>query len=455
MEKAPIPGMLVLRSPVHRDSRGWFLENWQRAKALALGLPDFGPVQNNVSYNEDRGATRGIHAEPWDKLVSVVAGRAFAAWADLREGASFGATFTLELEPGVAVFVPRGVANSYQTLEDRTVYSYLVNEHWRPGIAYLAVNAGDPALGISWPIPLAEAEISEKDLQNPYLADVMPAQPRRTLIIGNRGQLGRALSAAFPDADGVDLDELDLTDAAQVDAFAWSDYDVLLNAAAYTAVDAAETEEGRVACWAANASAPATLARIASEHRQVLVHYSTDYVFDGTREVHTEDEPLAPLGVYGQSKAAGDLAVGGLNSHYLLRTTWVVGEGKNFVRTMRALAADGVSPAVVDDQFGRLTFTDELARATRHLLDSGAAYGTYNVTNSGAPLSWADWAARVFELSGRDVADVSRTTTRAWAEGKQVSPRPRHSEMDLTKLHATGFVSIDADEALQAYLRTL
>ncbi len=121
VEHTPIPGLLVLRLPVHGDDRGWFKENWQREKMTALGLPDFGPVQNNVSYNAARGTTRGIHAEPWDKYVSVVAGRVFGAWVDLREGASFGATHTVEIGPDVAVFVPRGVGNSYQALADGTV----------------------------------------------------------------------------------------------------------------------------------------------------------------------------------------------------------------------------------------------------------------------------------------------------------------------------------------------
>ena len=455
LERTPIPGLVVLRLPVHADARGWFKENWQRAKMVALGLPDFEPVQNNVSFNARRGATRGIHTEPWDKLVSVTTGRVFAAWVDMRAGESFGTVFHIELDPGIAVFVPRGVGNSYQTLEDGTAYSYLVNDHWRPGIAYPALHLGDPEVAIPWPIPLEESEISGKDQNNPRLDAVTPVPARKTLIIGNRGQLGRALTDVFPKADGVDLDELDLTDAGQIEAFPWADYDIVLNAAAYTAVDAAETDEGRIACWAANASAPATLARIAREHRQVLVHYSSDYVFDGTRDLHTEDEPLAPLGVYGQSKAAGDLAVIGAPQHYLLRTTWVVGDGKNFVRTMNTLAREGVSPAVVDDQFGRLTFTSELARATKHLLDSRAAFGTYNVTNSGASRSWAAWARRVFELSGRSADDVSSTTTAAWAEDKTVAPRPRHSEMDLSKLHATGFLSEDADEALEAYVAAL
>src|SRR5690606_30615271 len=129
-----------------------------------------------------------------------------------------------------------------------------------------------------------------------------------------------------------------------------------------------------------------------------LVHYSSDYVFDGANppaDGYAEDAPLAPLSAYGQSKAAGDLAVAAAPHHYIVRTSWVIGEGNNFVATMQRLARDGVSPTVVDDQVGRLTFTVELARATRHLLESRAPWGLYNVTNSGAVRSWRDVAADV------------------------------------------------------------
>jgi dTDP-4-dehydrorhamnose reductase len=480
IERTPIPGLLVVRLPLHEDSRGWFKENWQRAKMTALGLPDFGPVQHSVAYNARRGVTRGVHTEPWDKFISVAQGRIFGAYVDMREGDSFGRLFTVEADPSVAVFVPRGVGNAYQVLEDGTTYSYLVNDHWRPGLAYPALNLTDPTVGIPWPIPLDEAEISDKDKATPMLSDVEPMKPRKTLIIGALGQLGRALTAEFPDADLVDLpaaitalDEspvaevrgapgtsieataanaLDMTDADQVAAWPWNDYGVVLNAAAYTAVDAAETPEGRRTAWAANAGAPATLARLSAEHRFTLVHYSTEYVFDGTLDPHTEDEPLSPLGVYAQSKAAGDVAVATARNHYVLRTSWVIGAGNNFVRTMQQLAANGVSPSVVDDQVGRLTFTSELSRATRHLLDIEAAFGTYNVSNGGDPTSFADIAKKVFELSGRPVNDVTPVSTEEYFAGRDLAPRPLRSVLDLAKLRATGFQPEDAAAALARYI---
>lgn len=174
--EAPIPGVFVVKLHVHGDNRGWFKENYQKAKMEALGLPSFDIVQNNFSYNDKRGATRGLHAEPWEKFISVANGSVFGAWVDLRKGDSFGATFSIEITPGIAVFVPRGVANGYQTLEDNVTYTYLVNAHWSPDAQYTFVNLFDPAVGIDWPIPAEDAIVSEKDAAHPLLQHVIPME---------------------------------------------------------------------------------------------------------------------------------------------------------------------------------------------------------------------------------------------------------------------------------------
>lgn len=102
-----IEGLVVYDLPVFGDNRGWFKENWQQEKMTTIGLPDFGPVQNNFSYNDKRGVARGIHAEPWDKYVSLGAGRIFGFWVDIREGSdTYGKTFTIEMDPSKAIFVP-------------------------------------------------------------------------------------------------------------------------------------------------------------------------------------------------------------------------------------------------------------------------------------------------------------------------------------------------------------
>ena len=477
-----IGGLKVVDLAVHGDSRGWFKENWQRAKMCALGIPDLRVVQNNISYNDSRGVTRGIHAEPWDKFVSVARGSVFGAWVDLREGSeTFGKVFTTVLDPSKAIYVPRGVGNSFQALEDGTAYTYLVDAHWSLELkrTYTFVNLADPELAIQWPIPLDRATVSEADKNHPMLKDVVPMAPKRTLVTGCNGQLGRAVRAlaeergVAKDFDFCDIDTFDMSDPDAYAQYDWSLYGTVINCGAYTAVDRAETPEGRRVCWAANATGPALLARTCAEHSITLVHVSSDYVFDGAAEIHSEDEALSPLSVYGQSKAAGDLAVAGCPAHYILRSSWVIGRGRNFVKTMRALSDRCASSddaleqvTVVDDQVGRLTFTETMAGAIFHLLGyragdmeptAPAPYGLYNCTNSGDAASWAKIAAMVFERAngnGDAVKPVSTADYYGNAVGP-VAPRPEHSALDLSKLESTGFAPADWHERLGTYMDEL
>lgn len=271
-------------------------------------------------------------------------------------------------------------------------------------------------------------------------------------IVGANGQLGQALQARYPGARSADINELDITNAESVLDFDWSGIKVILNAAAFTNVDGAETAEGRVAAWKVNASAVQNLCQAAAAHDLTLVHISTDYVFDGSQGPHTETEPFSPLNVYGQTKAAGDIVVGLLPKHYILRTSWVIGEGKNFVRAMLELGKKGVNPAVVADQIGRLTFTGELVKAIDHLLATAAEFGTYNVSNSGKPASWADITRAIFKQAGYDLT-VTDTTTAAYYEGKDgIAPRPLQSTLSLDKIQATGFTPTDWQTDLAKYI---
>jgi dTDP-4-dehydrorhamnose 3,5-epimerase len=171
-----IPGMFVVDLAVHGDNRGWFKENYQKEKMESLGLPAFDIVQNNFSFNAEVGVTRGLHAEPWEKFISLANGKVFGAWVDLRSGPSYGKVFTLEITPEVAVFVPRGVANGYQTLEPNVTYTYLVNKHWSPEVKYVGLDLFDPALAINWPISKEKSIVSEKDSKNPLLKDLTPME---------------------------------------------------------------------------------------------------------------------------------------------------------------------------------------------------------------------------------------------------------------------------------------
>lgn len=275
----------------------------------------------------------------------------------------------------------------------------------------------------------------------------------KIFIVGAKGQLGLALHAQYPNAQAADIDELDITNKESVNNYDWSGVEVILNAAAYTNVDGAETPEGRTAAWKVNAVAVGYLVEAARKHDITMVHVSTDYVFDGTNPSHTEDEDYAPLSVYGATKAAGDILVQSLPKHYILRTSWVIGEGKNFVRTMLSLGEKGVEPTVVGDQIGRLTFTTELVRAVAHLLDKKPASGVYNISNSGESLSWADYTRAIYKEAGYDL-QVTDTTTEEYFRGKEnIAPRPLQSTLNLDKIEATGFAPTDWKEDLASYVK--
>jgi dTDP-4-dehydrorhamnose reductase len=272
------------------------------------------------------------------------------------------------------------------------------------------------------------------------------------LILGANGQLGRALQTQFPAARTADRSTLDITSEDSVKAYDWAGITHILNAAAYTDVEGAESPEGRVAAWQANAAAVSHLARIAREHDITLVHVSTDYVFDGSQNPHLEDEPFSPLGAYGASKAAGDIAAATAPKHYIIRSSWVVGDGKNFVRTILSIAKKGINPGVVADQIGRLTFTTEIARGIEHLLSHTCDYGTYNLTNGGDTVTWADITRQAYQDAGLPNTVSNTTTAEYFASKPTDGKRPLLSVMSLYKLHATGFESRDWRDDLLEYV---
>ncbi len=172
-----IPGLLIFDVTYVGDERGYFQEKFQKEKLVAAGLPEsFQIVQNSISYNKEPGVTRGFHAEPWDKYISVVTGKVFAAYVDLRKGDSFGKVVTVEIGPNTTIYLPKGVANSFQTLEPDTYYLYSVNAHWSADNydEYCFANLADPEIGVSWPIALENAVMSDRDKNHPLLKDVTP-----------------------------------------------------------------------------------------------------------------------------------------------------------------------------------------------------------------------------------------------------------------------------------------
>ena len=248
----------------------------------------------------------------------------------------------------------------------------------------------------------------------------------RILLTGAGGMLGHDLVAAFSD---VDLDartrgELDVTDAEAVTR-AVEGIDVVINAAAYTKVDDAETE--RDVAFAINAEGPRNVARACKAHGATLIHVSTDYVFDGTTTTpYPEDTPRNPVSAYGQSKAAGEEAIETEHpdGSIIIRTAWLYGQhGPNFPRTMLRLAHTHESVNVVADQVGQPTWTKDLAGWIRLLVNSDIQSGVFHGTNSGQT-SWFDFAKEVYRLGGLDPARIQPTTS---DEFPRPAPRPAWS----------------------------
>ena len=450
-----IAGLLAVSLPVHHDARGWFKENWQRAQMTAAGLPDFRPVQNNVSFNAVAGTTRGFHAEPWDKYVSVAAGRVFAAWVDLREGPGFGAVHWQVLDPSQAVFVPRGVANAFQALEHGTVYSYLVTRHWsqQATASYSYVNLADAQLAVPWPLGLDPALVSAADRAHPPLAHALPVAPGRIVVLGAGGQLGQEFARRArqqPQLVVLDRAALDLSSRESIEQLDLQGVDQVINAAAMTDVDRAESPAGRREAWQANAAGPAWLAERCAQAQVRLLQVSTDYVYDGRDPEASEHSPVAPLGAYGQSKAAGDLAVLAAGPNIVLRTSWLLGRGRNFASTMHALAVQGRPVQVVDDQFGRPTSTRLLADGLLHLVQLPQAAGVYHLQGSGASMSWYHVARLVYELAGAPAALVQPVSARQHASRHpQAAPRPAFSVLGMQRLEQTGFQPVQGLQLLR------
>ena len=233
----------------------------------------------------------------------------------------------------------------------------------------------------------------------------------RFLIAGARGMLGTDLVAALADRDVTALGraDLDITDAHAVRT-AVEGFDVVINCAGYTRVDDAETHEAEAAL--ANAVGASHVARAAEATGAILVHISTDYVFDGTAtSPYDEEAPPHPTTAYGRTKADGERRV--LDAHpdgtFLVRTAWLYGQhGPNFVRTMLALGSERPEVKVVADQFGQPTWTLDLAKHIVTLIDSDAPFGIYHATASGEA-SWFDFAREIFALGGLDPAHVVPT----------------------------------------------
>ncbi|MET9213195.1 MULTISPECIES: dTDP-4-dehydrorhamnose reductase [unclassified Nocardia] len=262
--------------------------------------------------------------------------------------------------------------------------------------------------------------------------------PSRLIVTGARGLLGREILRLAPAASGYGRAELDITDRTAVDAVL-SPGAVVLNCAAYTAVDAAESD--RDAAFAANATGPAVLAAACAAAGARLIHVSTDYVFPGTASTPYEpDDRTGPATVYGQSKLAGERAVLELSPDaQVVRTAWVYsGVEGDFVATMRRLERERETVTVVDDQLGSPTSAADLAAALLELSTRPAAPRVLHATNSGTA-TWFDLAVAVFTEVGADPARVLPCDSSAFP---RPAPRPSYSVLSPAAWDAAGLTPL-------------
>lgn len=277
----------------------------------------------------------------------------------------------------------------------------------------------------------------------------------KILITGTNGQLGTELRNLLDERgvayDAFDAKDMDITDQQAVDAkFDALKPAVVYHCAAYTAVDKAE-DEGKQVNWRVNEDGTRNVAAAAKRVGAKLVYISTDYVFDGTNsDEYQVDDPTNPKNEYGKAKLAGERAVKEkTDDYYIIRTSWVFGKyGKNFVYTMLRLAKDHDKLTVVDDQFGRPTWTRTLAEFMTYLVDHEEPFGTYQLSNENS-CSWYEFAKEI--LKDQDV-EVAPVPSEAYP---QKAYRPRHSIMSLSKAEETGFEIISWQEALAKFLTVI
>ena len=279
---------------------------------------------------------------------------------------------------------------------------------------------------------------------------------KKIIITGCNGQLGREINKYYSDKRGfefvnTDVDELDITniDAVMELATAEKPY-AIINCAAYTAVDACETNQDLA--FKINTLGARNLAIAAEAVGAKLVHISTDYVFDGTKEEpYMEYDKTNPQSVYGVTKSRAEEMIRHFSRRYFIfRTAWLYGDGKNFVKTMLKLSEDRDSVTVVADQFGTPTSTFELVKAIDSIMFT-ENYGTYHATCEGS-CNWAEFAEEIFRLAGTDTKVVP-TTTEAY---NAPAPRPLHSILENYMLRMVGgYTFADWHDAIAVYMKEL
>lgn len=278
--------------------------------------------------------------------------------------------------------------------------------------------------------------------------------PDRAIVVtGAGGQVGRALAGPLSGARFLSHLDLDVTDAGGVRRAAGT-ASIVLHLAAMTNVDECERDPDRA--FAVNAEGTRNVVEAAEDAGARVIYLSTDYVFDGTKPgEYSEDDPPAPINAYGRSKLEGERFVAKVPANLIVRTSWVFGDGRNFVRTMVGAARNGTPLRVVDDQTGRPTWAEGLAEAIVFLVEEGVS-GVIHVTGEGAPSTWADVAEFALAVARLD-APVERTDSATYRRSadRLVAPRPPNSTLSLERARKLGVPLRDWRDSVRRYVETL
>ena len=283
----------------------------------------------------------------------------------------------------------------------------------------------------------------------------------KVVVTGVKGQLGhdvvQELLLRGHRPIGVDIEEMDITDAESVErTLTDASPDAVVHCAAWTAVDAAEDAANVDMVRRVNAEGTANIANMCRQLGCKMMYISTDYVFDGqgTEPWQPDCKDYTPLSVYGQTKLEGELSVCGiLDRYFIVRIAWVFGiNGNNFVKTMLRLSDQYDTLRVVNDQIGTPTYTRDLARLLVDMIETDK-YGYYHATNEGGYISWADFAKEIFRQAGKRVNVIPVTTSEY---GASKAKRPLNSRLDKSRLQACGFQPLPIwQDALARYLKEL
>ena len=454
------------------DDRGYF-ESITEEQLKELGFNKVFQISNSLS---GKGIIRGLHfqKDPYcqAKVVRCHRGAVIDVVVDIRKDSkTYGKWTSVELtsKNGKMLYVPRGFAHGFISLEEDTLFEYYVDNKYMPemedGILW-----NDPDIGINWEEILNKYKIKEpilspKDQARKPLKETdvnFYRKHKKFFVTGITGQLGYDIVRTLHERGEYDIyaprfDEVDITDRNNL-LKAIKEYrpDVIFHCAAWTAVDKAETD--KETCEKINVIGTKNMVDASIEVNAKIVYMSTDYIFDGTKKgLYTETDKPNPKSVYGDTKYRGEEEIRRNPNHFITRISWVFGiNGNNFVKTMLKLSENHKELAVVDDQIGSPTYTVDLAKVLVDMAYS-EKYGTYNVNNDGY-CSWAEFAKYIMESNNKKTK-IKPVSTEEYYEGKDMSKiayRPRNSKLDKTKLVTNVFKALPSwQDAIDRYSKQL